>query len=247
MPSRLSNPRTATCNRWLKLALTCALAAPCRLFAQATPQQPPSNATLVDRVVAIVNNDLILESDVDEERRFVAFEPYADTSGFSREQALQRLIDRTLILEQAKLQPEAAVTPVQVQEQLQQLRKDIPACKRYQCETDAGWAKFVAAQGFTLPQLEDRWRERMQTLKFIEIRFRMGIRITPAQISTYYDKTLLPEFARQHATAPKLESVSDRIQEILLEQQVSGLLDDWLKTLRAQGSVQIIQPGGVAP
>jgi len=247
MINRRSNPLLTSYSRWLAFALACALAAPCRLVGQAAPHQPGSDGTLVDRVVAIVNSDLILESDIDEERRFVAFEPYSDTSEFSREQALQRLIDRTLILQQAKLQPEAAVTPAQVQEELQQLRKDIPACRLYQCETDAGWAKFVAAQGFTIPQLEDRWRQRMQMLKFIEMRFRMGIRVTPAQIKTYYDKTLRPEYAKQHAAAPTLQSVSDRIQEILLEQQVSSLLDDWLKTLRAQGSVQIIKPGEVTP
>ena len=41
--------------------------------------------------------------------------------------------------------------------------------------------------------------------------------------------------------------ISDRIQEILLQQQVGKLLQDWLKSLRAQGTVQIMKPGEVAP
>ena len=34
---------------------------------------------------------------------------------------------------------------------------------------------------------------------------------------------------------------------MLLQQQVGALLDDWLKSLRAQGSVRILTPGEVAP
>ena len=38
-----------------------------------------------------------------------------------------------------------------------------------------------------------------------------------------------------------------RVQEILLQQQVDKLLDDWLAALRAQGSVRILKPGEEAP
>ena len=208
----------------------------------------PSDGVLVDQVIAVVNGDLILESDVEEERRFAAFQPIGTPGGqFSRDAAVERLIDRALILQQAKLQPEQAVTPEQVKAELDQLRKDIPACKRYDCETDAGWAKFVHDQGFTLEELTNRWRERMQILKFVEMRFRMGIRIEPAAIKTYYQKTLLPEYARQSAPAPPLDAISDRIQEVLLQEQVSKLLDDWLQTLKAEGSVRMMKPGEVQP
>jgi peptidyl-prolyl cis-trans isomerase SurA len=155
---------------------------------------------------------------------------------------IDRLIDRTLILQQARLQPEDEVTDQQVDEQLTALRKEIPACKQYQCETDAGWQKFVTDQGFTMEELRRVWRERMEVLRYIEVRFRSGIHIEDSEIRDYYEKTLLPQYARQNATAPKLEAISNRIQEILLQQRVSSLLEDWLKSLRAQGTVRAIQP-----
>ena len=205
---------------------------------------PPGPGVLVDQVIAVVNGDLILESDVDENRRLQAFQPFGSPNDrFLREDVVERLIDRALILQQAKLQPDSAVSDAELQAQLQALRKEIPACKQYHCETDAGWAKFVNDQGFTLPQFEQSWRQRMQVLKFIEIRFRSGIDITPAQIKDYYDTKLLPEYARRNAPAPKLAAISDRIQEILLQQQVSSLLADWLKSLKAQGNVRVMAPG----
>ena len=202
----------------------------------------------LDRVVAVVNGELVLESDVDEERRLMTFQPFRDPSGaFSRDQAIERLIDRTLILEQAKLQAEAPITDAAVNAELETLRKDIPVCKEYKCETDAGWQGFLKDHGFTEEQLKTRWRERMEVLRYIEMRFRMGIRITPQEIRTYYEQTMLPEYAKQNVQPPKLEAVSDRIQEVLLQQQVSSLLADWLKSLRAQGSVLMMKPGEMAP
>ena len=232
------------------LAISLALSAlPCAAQQQGgSPAGGGDSADTIDRVIAIVNGDLVLESDVDQERRFAAFQPFSDPAGgFSRDQAIQRLINRTLILQQAKLQSGEEVKDEAVTAQIAALRKDIPACKRYACETDAGWNKFLTDQGFTAASLQQRWKDRMQVLAYIENRFRMGIRIPPEEIKDYYDKKMLPEYAKQKATPPKLEAISDRIQEILLQQQVSKLLQDWLKSLRAQGTVQIMKPGEVAP
>lgn len=209
---------------------------------------PDRSGVLVDQVIGIVNDDLILESDVDEERRFAAFQPFNNPSGsFSRDQAIERLVDRDLILQQAKMQPDNRVTEAEATAQLDQLRKDIPACRQAHCETDSGWQKFVAAQGFTVPELTQRWQQRMEILKFVEQRFRAGIRITPEEIKTYYDQTLLPAYAQKQVKAPALDTISDRVQEVLLQQRVSALLSDWLQQLKAQGSVRMMRPGEVAP
>ena len=129
----------------------------------------------MDQVIAVVNGDLVLESDVDEEKRLDAFQPFSHPADeFSRADAINRLIDRTLILQEAKLQPGAKVTPAEVKAELDTLRKTIPACREYHCETDAGWKKFVEAQGFTIPELDQLWTQRMEILKFVEIRFRAG-------------------------------------------------------------------------
>ena len=209
---------------------------------------PPKQGVLVDQVIGIVNGDLVLESDVDEERRFGAFQPFSSPAGnYSRDKAIERLVDRDLILQQARLLPDDTPSPAEVTAELAQLRKDIPACKQYHCETDAGWQKFVQAQGFSMDELTQRWTQRMEILKFIEERFRAGIRIDPAEIKAYYDKSLLPEYAKQNVKPPALETISDRIQEVLLQQRVSSLLADWLLQLKAQGTVRMMRPGDVAP
>ena len=204
---------------------------------------PPGQA--VDRVVAIVNGDLILDSDVDRERRFAALLPYGEASGpYNRDEAIERLINRDLILQQTALQPGDDVTVQQASADLDALRKSIPTCAEYHCETKEGWDKFLASEGFTEESLTTLWQQRMEVLAFIELRFRMGIRITPAEIEDYYTKTMLPAYAKQHVKAPPVRVLSKRIQEVLLQQRVSKLLDDWLTSLRAQGNVVVLHAGG---
>lgn len=214
------------------------------------PKAPPSQpaAVQIDRVVAVVNGDLILESDVDEERRFAAFQPYSNpTGGFSRQDAIDRLIDRTLILQQDGEQALPPITDAEETADILDLRKAIFACRAYKCDTEAGWQNFLTDNGFTEEEFRQRWLDRMVTLRFIEQRFRMGIRIEPAEINQYYEKTLLPEYASRGVPPPRVDAIRDRIQEILLQQQVGKLLDDWLKALRASGDVQMVRPGEVTP
>jgi parvulin-like peptidyl-prolyl isomerase len=202
---------------------------------------------VLDRLIAVVNEDVILESDVDEERRFEEVQPYRSAPVFSREKIIERLIDRALILQQAALEPGDAVLDKDLDTQLATLRKDIPACKQYHCETDDGWKKYLGDHGFTEQEFRDRWKLRMQLLKFIEVRFRNGISIADAEITAYYEKSMLPEYAKRNVTPPPLDTIKRRIEEVLLQQQVGALLQDWLKSLRAQGSVRIITPGEVTP
>src|SRR6185437_3851290 len=79
------------------LVMTATLLCGQLLWAQkpTVPLGPPSTlpgagqGTVLDRVVAVVNDDLILESDVDEEQRFEEIQPYLNADGnHSRERTV---------------------------------------------------------------------------------------------------------------------------------------------------------------
>jgi hypothetical protein len=194
----------------------------------ATPQGAASPASALptvelDHVVANIGSNVILQSDVEQEMRLSALEPLQVLPGQNTpDSALRRLIDRTLILEE--------------------LRRQIPACAKFHCETAPGWDAFLKSHGLTPEMVEQRWSQRMAMLHFIDLRFRSGIRISPEQIAAYDQKTLVPALEKNHEKAPPLADVSARIQEILLQQQVSGLFQDWLSSLRDQGDVRIVDP-----
>lgn len=208
------------------------------------PPPPPLPGTVeVDHVVAIVGSDVILQSDVWQEMRFSALEPLQVLPGKNTpDSALRRLIDRTLIMQQMKEQQQSVTTAApEVAKSIQDLRKMIPACEgQYHCTTEEGWNAFLKANGLNTQQVQERWSQRLAIIRFIDLRFRTGLRVAPDQISAYYEKTLVPALRKNHETAPPLDAVAPRIHEILLQQQVSGLFQDWLGSLRDQGNVRIV-------
>jgi hypothetical protein len=209
---------------------------------------PAERGDVIDRIVAIVNGDLVLESDVEEEERFTQLYPYGVGEGLTlRDQAVTRLIDRTLIQQQQAGFPSTPVTDQHLDKQITDLRKELPACSHTDCSSDAGWKNFLTKTGFTEEELRDRLRQRTQVLRFIEQRFRNGVRVSDHDIEDFYTKTMLPGYEEQKVTPPPLDSVRDRIEEVLLQRQVSSLLDQWLKTLRDTGHVRMMRNGVETP
>jgi hypothetical protein len=133
-----------------------------------------------------------------------------------------------------------------VDARLAEIRKELPACVRLNCASDAGWKAFLASHGLTAERVDSYLRFRLEILRFVEQRFRQGIQITAQEIESYYHDTLLPQYAVGEAT-PTLDKVSQRIQEILLQQQVNVLFDEWLENLRKQGDVEVLDPALATP
>jgi peptidyl-prolyl cis-trans isomerase SurA len=201
----------------------------------------------LDRVIAVVNNQVILASDLDLEIRLIRLLPVNDRNGNRRDssppKALERLTTRALI-DQQILQEDPhglEIAPKDLEESLTELRQTLPACKQRDCNSPAGWSAYLSTLGLTPERVADYWSHRMAMLKFIEERFRSGIQIAPEEIQKYYNETLAPQYAKA-VDVPTLARVSPRIQEILLQQKVTALFNDWLKSLQDQGQVEILDP-----
>jgi hypothetical protein len=133
------------------------------------------------------------------------------------------------------------VSQKDLDDSLMELRQSLPDCKHRDCVSETGWREYLATLGLTPARVAEYWTRRMAVLRFIELRFRSGNRVTPEEIAKYYRDSLVPKYAKPE-DAPPLDKVSQRIQEILLQQKVNALLNDWLKSLQDQGQVEILDP-----
>ena len=232
-----------TASGWLSLFLL----ALCPMTAQ-LPAQAAAPVVL-DSIVAVVNRQVILASDIQDDIELSVLDPARDGHGPPTPQlALEQLISRALIQQQIRQEDLRFIEPSQaeVNARIEELRKVLPACVRAHCSTDAGWKAFLAAHDLTQPRVEAYLRNRMEILRFIEERFRQGIQIRQEEIRNYYYKTLLPQYPADQAVPP-LGKVSSRIQEILLERQVNALFYNWLGNLRKQGDIEILDPALESP
>jgi peptidyl-prolyl cis-trans isomerase SurA len=241
--STFGNLRRVLAGRGLWLAVLILWAAATGSAQSAGPPQSAAPVVL-DRVVAVVNDHAILASDLKEEMLLSVLEPNdADRGAETPELALQRLISRSLIRQQIREEDAQSTAPTaeEIDARLEEIRRQLPICVREHCATDAGWEAFLDRHGLSQERVRAYLRNRLQILRFIEIRFRQGIRISDQEIATYYRSTLLPQYPAGQA-APPLAEVSPRIQEILLQQRVNAMFNDWLDNLRQQGEVEVLDP-----
>jgi peptidyl-prolyl cis-trans isomerase SurA len=200
---------------------------------------PVSAATeVIDRIVAIVNGKLILQSDVEQEARMEAFLAGQAASEYKPEDLrgiVDRMIDRQLVHEQMRTVREVATTSQAVERRMKQLRENFGKA----AESDAGWQKILADAGISEMDLRAHYADEVQTMRFLEARLRPQIQVDGAAVEVYYREKLLPELQKNSGREVPLSEVSSRIREILIEQRLDESLTQWLKSLREQSEIRI--------
>jgi peptidyl-prolyl cis-trans isomerase SurA len=196
----------------------------------------PARGQTLDRVVASVGNTAITSSDVENEYRLELFldgKPVggADPDVATLNQVRDRMIDRVLLGEEARASEiRVAADDKAVDQRLDEIRKKFPNATAYQ--------DGLKALQMREADLRQDLAEQEAILQLIDQRLRPEATVNPPEIESYYRSTLMPELAREAQPAPPLPEVTDRIREILVQQKISGLLEDWLKRLRAARDVK---------
>jgi hypothetical protein len=200
-------------------------------------QQPQ----VIDRMVAIVDNHVITQSDWDEQQRFEALAEGRSAAGIQPSAAaLERLIDRVLISEHLSGARMQHATPEEIKAQIAAIRKQLPPA---QGQDDASWRKTLAEYLISEEDLTQIVAEQVDVLRFVEIRFRPSVQVTPEEMEAYYNKTLVPELKKAGApdsNLPQLKQVEDRIRQVLVEERVNEILNSWEQSLRAQANIRRI-------
>jgi hypothetical protein len=195
---------------------------------------------VVDRMVAVVNRRVILESELDQATRveFLLQGKSVDKmSQADRVTVLERLIDRSLLDQQIVNPSMLDPTAEELAAKIKEVRSGVPGAS-----TDERWNAILAGYGLTSQDLEEQLTSEFRILRFIDLRFRGLVRVDKDAIATYYQNTFLPEVRKRNVAEPKLAEVSDKIEQILAEKNIDDLLADWLKTLRAQAHIEKMMP-----
>ena len=197
-------------------------------------------AQVVDRMIAVVNKRVILESDLDQATRvefLLQAKPIGRLTFADRTAVMERLIDRSLLDQQivnpAMLDP----APEELRAKIDEVRQGIP-----DASTTEGWKTTLASYGLTQQNVEEELTSQVRILRFIDLRFRGLVRVDQEAIAAYYQDRFLPEVRKRNVSEPKLSEVSDKIEQIIAEQRIDELLNNWLKTLRAQAQIERMLP-----
>jgi SurA-like protein len=191
---------------------------------------------IIDRIVATVNGQPILQSDWDIAMRCEALldqRPLQFTPEAARA-SLDRLVDQELLQQQVRSFQLPPVGEDRLRSRLEEIRRQIPGAS-----SDAGWLAALHQYGVTQSEIEERIGEQMEIMRFIDIRLRPTVHVDRRSIEAYYYDTLLPQLKEKGAQPAPLAEVSAKIEEILSQQILDSQLGDLLRDLRQQGEIFI--------
>ncbi|HZF09700.1 MAG TPA: hypothetical protein VFE33_12995 [Thermoanaerobaculia bacterium] len=202
------------------------------LFLAAPPPSAPSagQATLKDRVVAIVDEDPILSSDVDRiiGLGLVAVNPGESDTSFRR-RVLGRLIDERLRFHEIDRFGLEQVPVARVDKNTQEIRSRF--------KTDAEFNQRLKQVGLTLAGLRQLVTRQLMVLTYVDERLGPKVFISTEDITAYYQDVLTPELRKQNQPMPPVEQVREQIQAVLKEQRLNHEIDSWTDELRRKADI----------
>jgi len=195
-----------------------ALALPCVSAAQTPPAPAPSVAaappsvTLLERVVAVVDERPLLLSDV---------QTLAAVRGLDAKAALDPAIDERLMYGEASRLAQAEVRTADVDEALASLLARQPELRERLPEAD----------------LRRLLRRQLAILRYVEFRFRPQVRITDEQVRKAWEA----EEVGRPSGLP-LEDATEAIRARLERRALDERIEAWVAELRARADVRIVAP-----
>jgi peptidyl-prolyl cis-trans isomerase SurA len=207
------------------------------LLCTAVSWVPARAGDVLDRIIAIVNKNPILLSDWDEALRCEALLGGRTPQSYTAEEqqaAFQRLVDQELLREQMRSYLLPPIADADVQARLNEVRKELAP------GDETKWRTLLQQAGVSEAEVFDRLRTQAEIDRFLDVRFRSGIRIDDRSVTRYYRDDFLPELRKAGGGDVPLESVAGKIREILMQQHIAEQLTAWLQTLREQTDIRIL-------
>ena len=204
--------------------------------------QPAWAGDVIDRIVAMVNSRIILQSDWDEALCYEALLNGRALSQFSdedRRAVLDRLIDQELLREQMKSSDFQHASETEAASRIAEARKQYP-----EAGTPAGWQTLLAKYHLTEKGMLSRVQQQLDLMRLVDARLRPSVQIDSKSIEAYYRDKFVPHLRQSGAGEVPLADVFGRIRELLTEEKVNELLVSWLHNLRSESNVRI--PGEAA-
>lgn len=144
-------------------------------------------AQVVNKVVAVVNDEVITQQDVDQLLSVLYaqyVQEYKDDELLAKmeevkKDLLRQMIEDKLILSRAK-ELNIKVTEEDVDERLERIKNAFPS--------EEDFYNTLETQGITIANLKDRYRDQVMMRKIVNFEVKSKISVLPSETSEYYEK-----------------------------------------------------------
>ena len=210
------------------------------LAAQASAPPTPSPAPLqgavvLDRIAAVVGDDLILESEL---RKLVGVGYLPREAGESDPAYRDRVLEVRVVevLRDRQLRKTGGIEPKR-----EEVEARVAALEtRVVAERGETLDSILTRAGATRDDLTAFVKRGMSLESFVKERLSPGVKTTEAELRAYYDGPFREEArAKGLASLPPYEDVSEQIRELVRERKLNAEIERWTEQLRAETRVLI--------
>lgn len=188
---------------------------------------------VVDRIVARVENDVILLSDI---RQLSRYQTFVDGKAESDEQILELLIDQWIVRNEATVSRIAQPSDEDVERSLTRLKRSFSSPEEF--------ADRLKHSGLNDQELRRMMKSQLYLSNYLDTRFRPSIQISDKEIEDFYQNRLIPRAELRAQTPPTLDAARDFIQEALVQKAINEHANEWLKESRTRVRVEnLLQEG----
>ncbi|HYG62112.1 MAG TPA: hypothetical protein VEL74_05995 [Thermoanaerobaculia bacterium] len=207
-----------------------------------TTSAPQGQAVLKDRIIAVVDEDPILLSDLERVIALNLIRPREGEAGAAyRRRVLGQMIEQRLRLHEIDRFGLEQVPVDEIERRVSEVRASFP--------DEAAFQRTLRQQGLTLPALRQLLTRQLVVMTYVDERLGPRVFIDSEDIRAYYDRTLAPEMQRRGQPVPALEDVREEIRTVLREQRLNDEIRRWTTELREEADIAVYldTPQGALP
>jgi peptidyl-prolyl cis-trans isomerase SurA len=197
-----------------------------------TSPPPQGQAILKDRIIAVVDEDPILASDLE---RVIALNLIPPREGEAdaayRRRVLGQMIEQRLRLHEIDRFGLEQVPVEEIERRVAEVRASFA--------DEAAFQKTLRQQGLTMAALRQLLTRQLVVMTYVDERLGPRVFIDSEDIRVYYDRTLVPEMQRRGQPVPALEDVREEIRTVLREQRLNDEIRRWTTELREEADIAV--------
>lgn len=183
-----------------------------------------AKAELVDRIVAIIDRDIIMLSEAEQAMWLVAVRGDGDAE---LRDVVERLIEARLIEREVARFTDAPVPEELVEEQLVRLRSSLTSAEAR--------GAIPSGRGLEEEELRAEVERQITVNRYLERRFRALTYVTDDDIENYFSREVLPALPSERR--PTLDEI-DQIRRILEERRFNERVEQWIEGLKARARIR---------
>jgi parvulin-like peptidyl-prolyl isomerase len=183
--------------------------------------RPTAAQKVVDRIVARVDEEIVLQSDVEQLARYQAL---VDGKAESDAIILERLIDQWIVRKEAEASRFPAASDADVERGIQRLMRSFAKPEDYEAQR--------AKAGLSEADVRQMVTAQVYLSNYLDSRFRPTVQVDEKAIKDFYEQAVMARAKARGQEPPSFDAARDVIQEALIQKGINEQADKWLKESR---------------